>query len=449
MFSPISRPSLPMKWKTRYLVLCALPCLVAFVALGYRRSGAIALAADRAPEAVENPGLPGAEGNWARFRGPNGTGISLDPNIPVEWTESDFLWRVPISGTGHSSPCVWGEFVFVCTASDDGLQRSLLCLDAATGTTHWTRELEFEVDQKHEKNSYASCSPATDGERVYVGFSSENQNSLFAFDFDGKEIWRYELGPYKSQHGSGTSPVVFEDLVFFGNDQDGPSSIAAVDRKTGDERWKVERKGDVVSYSTPFILNRPGVAPEVVFSSKAEGVAAFNAHTGELHWKSEPFEHRTVSSAAYDEGIVIQTCGGGGVGKFMFAIRPGGVSGGTSDLDVVWTRSRTLPYVPSPIVYGEHVYLWGDNGVVNCVETSTGTNVWTERVQGMFSGSPVCVDGKLYCMSEDGEAVVLAAAPEFKLLARNPVGETSHSTPAVANGRMYLRTFHHLVCVGK
>lgn len=406
-------------------------------------------AAERTAAVIENPGLPHAEENWARFRGPNGTGISLDREIPVEWTEDEYLWKTRVPGTGHSSPCVWGDRVFVGTASDDGLERDLVCLDAVTGEIRWLKKLAFGVDKKHPKNSYASCSPATDGQRVYIAFSSMEQYSLFAFDLEGNEVWRYNLGKFESQHGSGTSPIVFEDLVLLGNDQDGPSSIVALDRKTGQERWKVGRAGDVVSYSTPFILNRPGTTPEVVFSSKAEGVGAFDARTGELRWKSDALSDRTVGSAAYFNGIVFQTAGAAGVGKYMVALRPGGATGDSNDLETLWTRTRLLPYVPTPIVYGGHLFLWGDNGVVSCVNPTTGENVWTERIAGMFSGSPVCVDGKLYSISESGDVVVLAAEPQFKLLARNPLGEPSHSTPAVSRGRMYLRTFHHLICVGK
>jgi outer membrane protein assembly factor BamB len=429
--------------------LSALAAVVLAYSVGLASFRVAVSAAERAPAVVENPGLEGADGSWPRFRGPNGTGISFDQDIPVRWTESDFLWKVTLPGIGHSSPCVWGDRLFVCTASDDGLERSLVCLDALTGETRWTSTLRFEIDKRHDKNSFASCTPATDGERVYVAFSSTEQYSLLAFDFEGAQVWRYELGPYQSQHGSGTSPMVFEDLVYLGNDQDGPSSIVAVDCETGKERWKLERAADVVSYSTPFILQRPGVGPEVVFSSKAEGLAGLDARTGAPHWKTGPFADRTVSSAAYRDGIVFQTSGGAGTGKYMVAVRPGGASGSTNDLETLWTRNRTLPYVPSPIAFGDHVYLWGDNGVVSCLVAGSGENVWTERVGGMFSGSPVCVDGKLYCISEEGEVVVVAASPEFKLIARNPLGEASHSTPAVARGRMYLRTFHQLICVGK
>ena len=225
MFLPRRNWSCPMKFGRASRALAAACCAVLVFCAAHYSFGPRAAGAERVKAVVENPGLANADGNWARFRGPNGSGISFDKDIAVEWTESDFLWKVRIPGTGHSSPCVWDDFVFVCTATDDGLERALVCLDAASGDTRWTRKLPFKVDKKHQKNSYASCTPATDGERVYVAFSSMEQYRLFAFDFEGKQLWHYDLGPYQSQHGSGTSPIVFEDLVLLGNDQDGPSSI--------------------------------------------------------------------------------------------------------------------------------------------------------------------------------------------------------------------------------
>src|SRR3989337_1547810 len=192
---------------------------------------------------VGRASLGGSRGeNWARFRGANGLGVSLDKSIPVGWTESDYLWKAEMPGLGHSSPCVWEDSVFLTTAIDEGRRRAVVCVRASTGEVRWVRELASEKAQKSERNSHASSTPATDGERVYVAFSTDAEYTLAALDFEGRELWKHDLGPFRSNHGSGASPIVFEDLVILPNDQDGPSSVIAVDRKTGEKRWQVERR---------------------------------------------------------------------------------------------------------------------------------------------------------------------------------------------------------------
>ena len=383
---------------------------------------------------------------WSRFRGPNGSGISTDKGIPVQWEDGNYAWDVTLPGVGHSSPCIWNEHLFLTTAIEDGLRRSIISLNAKTGEIRWIRELESKTFKKHLKNSYASSTPATDGKYVFVSFNTEEHYSLLAYDFHGNKVWDLDLGAFQSQHGAGVSPIVEKGIVYLANDQDGTSFLIAVDAKTGELIWKNDRGSDATSYSTPLILNRPGLSPEVVFASKAEGIASFDAKTGEQLWKVDPIEHRTVSSLTFGDGLLIQTAGGGGKGYFLVALRPGKKPAQT---EVVWTRDKDLPYVPTPIIYKGYLFLWGDNGVVRCLEAASGKEIWTQRVgQAQFSGSPVCVDGKLYCMSETGEVFVVRAAPQYEPLGRSSLGDPSHSTPAVSGGRLYLRTFHRLFCIG-
>lgn len=389
-----------------------------------------------------------AEATWPRFLGHNGTAVSEQKGIPVEWSESDYLWQTDLPGVGHSSPCIWGDRVFLNTAEDEGRRRLVLCLDAATGKILWRQPFNYDTYKKHEFNSYASSTPATDGQRVYVAFDDKQHYTLMAFDLDGRPVWDLDLGPFVSQHGAGVSPVVHEGIVYLANDQDGPSFLVAVDAKSGEPRWKVDRRYEegATSYAAPFILERPGVPTEVVFASKADGITGFDARTGEKHWSSEPFKHRTVSSPAHGLGMIFQTSGGGGQGYFLAAVRPKGLD----DVEVVWTREKQLPYVPTPIVYGENLFLWGDQGVLKCVDAATGDDLGTGRIAGAgtFFGSPVCIDGKLYCISDRGDVCVVEATPELTLLGRNPLGDPSHSTPAVAGGRLFLRTYHKLFCIG-
>lgn len=384
--------------------------------------------------------------NWTRFRGPNGTGISDLKGIPATWSPGDFVWKVTLPGVGHSSPVIWKNKLFITSAIDEGAVRYLHCLDATSGKKLWTKTTGLNKSHKHKKSSWASATPAVDAERVYVAFADKESYFLAAYDHGGELQWRRDLGPFDSQHGQGVSPIVFEDLVILPNDQDGPSSIVAFNKRTGQTVWSTLRSIRRTSYATPMILREKGKKPQLICASGATGVTSLDPYTGRQNWQAGEFPLRTVASPIAADGLIIQSCGGGGVGKLLIAVDPTRPEDGAKSR-IVYKRERTLPYVPTPVAYKGHVFLWDDNGVVSCVEAKSGRNVWTKRVGGNFSGSPVCIDGKLYAMNEKGEVVVIAASPRFKSYGKTPLGDFSHATPAVAGGRLYLRTFHHLYCL--
>jgi len=384
--------------------------------------------------------------NWTRFRGKNGTGISEAKGIPTSWSPGDYRWKVKLPGVGHSSPVIWKDRLFVTSAIDRGAVRYLHCLDTDTGKTLWKRTTGLNESHKHIKGSWASATPVVDGERVYVAFADKESYYLAAYDFDGNLVWRKNLGSFDSQHGHGVSPIVFEDMVIIPNDQKGPSSVVAFDRKTGRTVWSTLRTFRKTSYTTPFIYRENGKRPQLICASGKLGVTSLDPYTGRTNWITGEFPLRTVASPIEADGLIIQSCGGGGVGKLLIAVDPSG-SGDVSKTHIKYQRDKTLPYVPTPVAYNKHVYLWNDNGVVSCIEAKTGRNIWTKRVGGKYSGSPVCIDGKLYAISEKGNVVVIAASPKYRFIAKTSLGDPSHATPAVANGRLYLRTFHSLICL--
>ncbi len=385
--------------------------------------------------------------NWGRFRGENGTGVSPLKGLPTTWSPGDYAWNIELPGVGHSAPVIWGDHLFVTSAVDEGAGRHLFCIDANDGTRKWDQAIGMNRSHKHAKSSWASSTPATDGERVYVAFADKENHLLAAYSFEGELLWRRNLGSYESQHGQGVSPIIFENLVILPNDQRGPSSVMAFDKATGHTVWSVLRKFREAAYSTPIIVQEEGQDPQLILVSGINGVSSLDPYTGRRNWHTREFPLRTVASPVYGEGLVIASCGQGGrYGVLLRAIDPSG-SGDVTDTHIKWERTKELPYVPTPIVYGKHLYLWNDNGTASCVEIATGKNVWTKRIGGNYSGSPVCVDGKLYCVSESGDVVVIAASPEYERFGKVSLGDPSHSTPAVANGALYLRTYHRLMCL--
>ncbi|MFN0195174.1 MAG: PQQ-binding-like beta-propeller repeat protein [Planctomycetaceae bacterium] len=384
--------------------------------------------------------------DWLRFRGNNGSGISDDKGIPTTWSAGDYAWSISLPGEGHGAPIIVGDKLFVTSATDEGALRFLFCLNSQTGEEIWSRVLGFNRSPKHTKNSWASSTPTSDGERIYFAFADKEEYSLSAYDFEGELVWRRKLGEFKSQHGLGASPVIFENMVIIANDQDGPSSIIAFDRKTGETVWNSLRSFGRASYATPLLINVPGQKPQLIVSSDSRGISGLDPYNGEMIWYSGDLPARTVGSPAYGEGLVFQCCGGGGIGKLMVGVDPTG-QGNVSATHVKMIRDKVVPYVPTPVVYQGHLYLWGDNGVVSCVHIATGENIWTERIGGNYSSSPICIDGKLYGVAEDGEVAVMDASPKFNLYGKSPLGDTSHSTPSVANGKLYLRSFHRLSCL--
>ncbi len=384
---------------------------------------------------------------WTRFRGPNGTGRSSATSIPLRWKESDYNWKVKIPGEGHSQPVLWGEKIFLTSAEEKGARRLVLCLRVSDGGEEWLNRYDSETHKKNPRNSYASNTPAVDSERVYVAFSTPASFILFALDHKGKEIWRRDFGPFQAMHGSANSPIVFQDLVILGNDQAGESFLIAVDRKTGETKWKTPRESAKAAYGTPCVYKESSGREALLFTSQAHGISSIDALTGKVNWEARVFDKRTVSSPLLAGGLVFGTCGSGGGGNYLVAVKTGG-EGDVTESHVAYKLTRAIPYVPTSVAHEDLIFLWGDRGVVTCVEIPTGTIIWQERVGGEYSGSPVGIGDRIYAISDEGEVVVLSAGREYNVLARNPLGEGSRCTPAIAGGKMYLRTYRHLISVG-
>lgn len=383
--------------------------------------------------------------NWPRFRGENGTGLSTQAGIPVTWEAGDYAWIIDLPGVGHSAPVIWNKTLFVTSATEGGAVRYLHCLDADSGQQHWQVSVTVGESKKHLKNSWASSTPATDGQRVYVMLADNSKLTITAWDFEGKQVWTKDLGSYESEHNLGVSPIVQDGLLIVSNDQVGPSSLLALNPETGETVWTADRNPGKTSYSTPVIAPGKAGSLQILCISESNGITSTDLRTGKLNWQTPKLPMRTVASPIVAEGLVFATCGEGGNGKYFAAAKI------DPDADnatrIVYERKTMLPYVPCLVAKDGLLFLWGDKGIMVCLELTTGKEVWTERIDGQFSGSPVCIEDRLYCVTEDGVVVVLSAGREFRELGRTSLGDDCHSTPAIANGHLYFRTFHKLLAV--
>jgi outer membrane protein assembly factor BamB len=396
------------------------------------------------------PALRSRAQEWTRFRGPNGSGISDVKTIPTQWTESDFNWKIALPGEGHSSPVVWGDKVFITTADDKQSRFVVLCLKASDGSTLWKKEFPFMPYRKHANNTSASSTPTVDADCVYVSRSEPAHNLLFALDHHGTLVWEKDFGSLKTQHGGGVSPILHDGMVILPNEQDGESSLIGVDARTGETRWKTPRRTGPSSaaYSTPCVYEPKGGKPTLIFNSEMHGISAIAPDSGKVLWEfGDAFDKRSVSSPVIAGGLIIGSCGSGGGGNFVVAIKPGDPEHNKKP-ERAYEIRRSAPYVPTSVCVDDRLFLWSDAGVVSYVVASTGEMKWQERVGGDFFSSPVWVDGRLFCVSKTGEVVVVAAAEKFEILGRYPLGELTHSTPAISGGRMYIHTSQHLISVG-
>lgn len=384
--------------------------------------------------------------NWPRFRGPNGSGLAAD-DIPAQWTDAHRHWKAKLPGVGHGSPVVWGGRVFVLCGHESG-ERIAVCLDAATGRVLWQSSHPLTYAVGHKFNSPASSTPAVDAEHVYFSWSSTEKIYVAAFTHDGAPAWNADLGAVKREHGFASSPVVHGDLVILSNDQEKDATLFALDRRTGRIRWSLPRAENHSNYSTPCVFTPPGGAPQIVVSSWRLGVTGVDAATGRQSWQASVFAQgrpeRAIGSPIALEDLVIANCAFVNGPKHVVALRPDG-KGGMAE---AWRVEQTVPHIPSVLATGGRAYLWSDQGIVTCVRLADGTQVWQQRVGRDTFGSPVVAGGRLFAVDKTGAVHVLALGDTFEVLGRNELAELCQSTPAVAGGRMFVRTWEHLHAIG-
>lgn len=412
-------------------------------------------------------GAPVTAAAWAHWRGPGGQGYSDDIRVPLTWSDTEnLLWKCALPGLGNSSPIVWGDRIFLTASNKDGSERHVLCVRAADGKLLWQRLASkgVETGRTHHLNGYASPSCTTDGTYVYAFFGTPG---LFCYDFDGELIWKHSFGLFttKTGWGIGASPFLFEDLVIQNCDNDGaaglppgrkpeeaaPMALVALDKRTGKVRWQTERNQDK-GWSTPLLIPAPDGRTELVLNGPL-GVWAYDPRTGREIWhcarKSEVREQ-----ARFGEPLPVTNRDT----MFVASGRPGPLqairlSGGDGDRGkVIWQVDRKGSRdVASPLLLGDYLYLGDWQGFLSCLDTKNGQLLYKERAGKAILASPVVVRGKPIFVKEDGEALVLEPGRDFKVAGRNRLsdGTEFRASPAIVDGRLYLRSQSYLYCIGE
>jgi outer membrane protein assembly factor BamB len=394
--------------------------------------------------------------DWPGWRGPRGDGTSMEAGIPLQWgVNENIRWKASIPGKGHSSPVVAGERIFLTTCVEETGDRLLLCLNARDGSERWRRPvLTAKLERKHRLNSFASSTPVTDGQHVWVTFLDYPSMVVVCYDTDGKEVWRRSPGKLLSVHGFCTSPILHKDLVILNGDQDAPAYLVALDKLTGKEVWRADRPNRTRSYCTPILIEsptRPGVTQLVLGGSKC--VASYDADTGKQLWLLDGPTEQYVASLVYTDDVLFLTTG---FPEFhLMGIRPDGSGNITGTPHVAWhiphsenKNGKYASYVPSPLAAGDHFFVISDLGWLGCIEAKSGRRLWNERLGRHHSASPVLVGGHLLLPDDDGTTWVVKASPKFELVRKNVLAEETYASPAVANGCLYVRTLNHLWCIG-
>ena len=428
-------------------------------------------------------GSTSAQERWPQFRGAQSTGVvegvTEAAALPDKWSATEnVVWKVDVPGVGWSSPIVWGDKIFITSVVSAGASEPpkkglyfggerpisqeehrwmLYCLDFKTGKTLWERETFRGAPRTphHLKNSYASETPVTDGERVYAYFGNLG---LFAYDLNGKLLWKALNEPRKTRFGWGTaaSPVLYKDRLYIVNDNDEQSYLAAYDKKTGAQVWKVDREVGT-NWATPYVWEHDGRAELVVPATK---VTRSYSLDGKPLWEFKGMSSIAIPMPFAKFGLLYVTSGYvGDQNRPVYVIKPGATGditlkpGETSNQFIAWYLPQGGPYNPSPIIYGDNYYTLYDRGFFTAHDARTGKEIYAkQRIDANISGftaSPWAYNGKIFCLSEDGDTYVIQAGGDYKLLGKNSLDELCMATPAIARGSLVIRTASKLYRIGK
>jgi len=384
---------------------------------------------------------------WPGWRGPRGDGTCLETNIPANWDPTNALWTTEIPGQGHSSPSVWNDRICLTTALPATQERILLCLDRASGKILWRQTVvRGPLEKINKENSYASSTPVTDGERVFVTFRVGDDIVVAAHDLaSGKQLWQVKPGSHVGEWGFSNEPVLFKDKVIVDGDSKGDSFLVALGRSDGKVLWRIKRTHQGISYSAPFIRELAGRVQLIQCGDRC--VTSFDPDTGKQLWTVDGPSEEFVATPVYSEKAKLVFISSSWPKQVVLAIRPDG-SGDVTQTHVAWRESKGAPYVPSMIVAGDYLLSVNNGSVAFCYEAATGQVFWQEKL-GRHHASPVLVGGLVFFINDDGVVNVIKPGPKFECVAKYELGESCYASPAISDGQVFLRGFKHLVCIGR
>ena len=383
---------------------------------------------------------------WPGWRGPRGDGTCVEKNVPARWDPAEAIWKTELPGKGHASPIVWGGRVLTVTAEPATRQRVLLCLDCNTGKILWQRTVvEGPLEKIHEQNSYASGTPATDGQRVYVTFRVGDDIFVAAHDLaGGEQLWLVRVGTHAGEWGFSNEPVLFKDMVIVDGDSKGDSFLIALGWQDGKTRWRVSRTNKGISYSAPLIRELAGRTQLIQCGDRC--VASFDPDTGRQIWKVDGPSEEFVATPVYSEKAGLVFISSSWPKRVLLAIRPDG-RGDVTQTHIAWQDTEGAPYVPSMIVADDFLLSVSNSGAAFCYEAASGKVLWREKL-GRHHASPVLVNGLVFFINDEGQVNVIKPGKVFECVAKYELGEPCYASPAISDGRVFLRGFKHLFCFG-
>ena len=387
-----------------------------------------------------------ADANWPRWRGPQQNGHTDDAQLPVQWSGENVVWKAPLPGIGQSSPILWGDRIFLTSYLDRGRERIVFCVDRTSGKILWQQSAwKGEPERSHDMNGWASASCVTDGEIVVAFFG---RGGLHAYTVDGKPLWSRDLGRFEGPWGTAACPILVDDLVVQNCDADADAWLIAFDKRTGKDVWRTKRR-DYRGWSTPIVI-LAGKRRELVLNGH-EGVQAYDPATGRELWFCKSIIGRgepTVTPVG-DLLCVVNGLKGGEI----YAVRPGG-DGDVTATHMPWhTLRRGGRDTPSPIAIGNYVIVCDMSGIAACYDARDGRILWTERLPGKYSGSPIAAGGLVYFLNEAGKTIVIEPGPALKIVAENDLpaarDEIFRASLTPSGGQWFVRSTTVLYCVGK
>ncbi|MGB6041845.1 MAG: PQQ-binding-like beta-propeller repeat protein, partial [Pirellulales bacterium] len=390
------------------------------------------------------PEVDVANTGWPWWRGTQRNGHAVaDVDVQPKQLMENVLWKSPVPGRGHATPIIYGNQVFVATADKEQETQSLRCYNRSNGDLLWNTEIhQGGFPSIHSKNSFASGTPACDGEQVFCCFANDRALWMTAVDFDGKVKWRKRVGDLDSQHGFGGSPVIYKSLVIIAADHRGPGYLAALDRADGDVVWRKPRPQED-SYGCPVVAHVAG--RDQLLLSGQHRITSYDPASGQPLWNCKGIARVSANTTSWYEDLVIGSSGY--PDNVVMCVRADG-SGDVTDSHVLWTMKYRL-YVPSALVVGDKLVLIRDDGVAMTLDPRTGKTLSEKRLGGAFSASPTLAGETIYVPSEQGDLLVLKASDPIKVLAKHKFGEGIFASPVVCDRQLFIRGEHHLYCIGK